>query len=358
MMTNKTIIIAECGVNHNGDMKLAREMIDVAHKAGADYVKFQAYKTEALVRRDAPMAEYQANNLGSNQSQFDMLKNYELSKEQFTELYNYAAEVGVKFLCTPFDSESLDFLCDLDLDIVKLSSGDLTNAPLILRAVKKGRKLILSTGMADIETIEKTLALVRWGWHHPQNTPDNFEQVMNYSQGADYSDIHDKIYVLHCLSDYPANPALINLQAMKTLSQRWGIKVGFSDHSLGTHISVAAVALGACMIEKHFTMDRKLPGPDHKASLLPAELEDMVTQIRDVESAIGDGIKIPRGNEPITARLVRKGLYIKDRILKGTIIKPEDIDVMRPESPETQPYSYWDIVGKPADRDYEAGQTL
>jgi N-acetylneuraminate synthase len=356
ILKNKVTIIAECGVNHNGDLGLAKEMIHVAYEANADYVKFQTYKTENLIKKDCPMAQYQIDNLEEQKSQFDMLKKYELSEDNFCELYEYSQNLGIKFLSTPFDIDSLEFLYGLGLKTIKISSGDLTNAPLLLKASKKDLSLILSTGMATLEEIDAALSVVYWGYYSKKE-PTSYQEILDFSNEGFSKDLYEKVHLLHCLSDYPAPVEKLNLQAIKVLKDRYAIPIGYSDHTLGTHIPSAAVALGACVIEKHFTLDRALPGPDHKASLVPEELISMVQQIRDIELAIGDGIKSPTENEKETSKLVRKGLYAKNFIASGQNINDDDIICLRPET-RSSPVLFWDFVNQKASKDFNPGDPL
>ena len=354
----KVTIIAECGVNHNGDINLAKKMIDIACEAGADYVKFQTFKVDALVKKNTPMAAYQQKNLNLEKSQYDMLKSYELKESDFKLLYDYAQQTQkIQFLSTPFDLESLHLLKSLGLKKVKISSGDLTNGPLLLEAAKADLSVILSTGMSSIDDIRTALSILKWGYEKKAEDPPSLKDIHDYSSNGNFKTLSEKVSLLHCLSDYPAPPQFINLRAMKNLETEFSIPIGYSDHSLGTHISVAAVALGAVIIEKHFTLDKKLPGPDHKASLAPDELKKMVFEIRDIEEALGDGIKIPRGNEIETAKIVRKSLYAKEAIKKGEIITENKIECLRPES-DTSPLKFWDIKGRIALKDYKVGDSL
>lgn len=356
-MNNTVKIIAECGVNHNGDISLAKEMIDVAVESGADFVKFQTYKTENLVKKQCPMAEYQVTNLQENKSQYEMLKQYELSESNFLELFEYSQKKGIKFLSTPFDIESLLLLIRLGLKTIKISSGDLTNAPLLLEAAKSELEIILSTGMACLEEIDAAMAVLYWGYHNGQNEPESFQEILKFPPFEFSKLLYRKVSLLHCLSDYPARVEYVNLKAIKTLSDRYQLRTGYSDHTLGYHITCAAVALGAGVIEKHFTLNRNLPGPDHKASLIPSELTTMVKSIRDIENAMGDGIKKPQGNEIATALLVRKGLYVKNNIAKDQIITANDVACLRPVTSHS-PTLFWDCINKKAEKDYSVGDPL
>jgi len=297
-------IIAEAGVNHNGSVELAKKLIDAAKDAGADAVKFQTFKTENVVVKDAQKAEYQKETTGEG-SQYEMIKKLELAEEDFRELADYAEKKDIMFLSSPFDKESVDLLHELDVPAFKVGSGEITNLPLLRYIAKKGKPIILSTGMSTLGEIEEALDVIR-------------------SEGV------EDIILLHCVSNYPARIEDVNLRAMGTLKQAFKLPVGFSDHTLGITAPIAAVALGACVIEKHFTLDRNLPGPDHKASLEPDELKEMVKDIREVEKALGNGIKKPTKEEEEVKKVARKSIVAKVDISKGAIITEDMLDVKRP----------------------------
>ena len=302
-------IIAEAGVNHNGNVNLAREMIDVAKDAGTDAVKFQSFKAENVVTQNAEKAEYQKETIGieekEEESQYTMIKKLELAEEDFKELAEYAKKKDLLFLSSPFDKESVDLLDEINVPAFKVASGELTNFLLLQHIAKKGKPIILSTGMATLGEIEDTLKIIR-------------------NEGV------GDIILLHCVSNYPAKIEDVNLKAMETLKYAFKLPTGFSDHTLGITVSIAAVALDACVIEKHFTLERNLPGPDHKASLEPDKLKKMVKAIRDVEKALGSGIKKPTKDEEETKKIVRRSIIAKANIPKGTIIAGDMLDVKRP----------------------------
>jgi len=300
-------IIAEAGVNHNGDLELARRLIDVAKTAGADTVKFQTYKTELGMTLDAPKAEYQMVTTDTSESQFDMLKQLELSPQAHQELQEYCVERGILFLSSVFDEESADLLELLDVPSFKIPSGEITNLPLLKHVARKGRPMIVSTGMSTLGEVEAAVQTI---------------------QGTG----NENIVLLHCVSAYPAPPEDVNLRAMQTLAAAFGLPVGFSDHTLGVAIAVAAVALGACVIEKHFTLDRTLPGPDHQASLLPDELNELVRSIRTVELAMGHGRKEPVASEADTALVSRKSIVAARSIAAGTMITGELVTLKSPST--------------------------
>lgn len=301
----KLFVIAEAGVNHNGDLDLAKQLIDVATKSRADAVKFQTFKPESLVTATAPKADYQLKTTESSESHLEMLKKLELHSDALRELCDYAHKVGITFLSTPFDEDSADQLEELDIPAFKVSSGDLTNTPLLQHIARKRRPMMLSTGMANLKEVEEAVATVG-------------------NAGC------DELVLLHCVSKYPAEPVDSNLRAIKTLWETFDVPTGYSDHSEGIEISLAAAALGACLIEKHFTLSRTLPGPDHKASLEPAELETLIRGLRNVEVALGDGRKIPTPIELETALVARRSLVAAVDITLGTPLSREMIVCKRP----------------------------
>ena len=313
-------IIAEAGVNHNSSIDLAKKLVDAAKEAGADAVKFQTFKAENVVIKNAEKAKYQKTV--KEESQYGMLKKLELTEEDFRELADYAKEKDILFLSSPFDKESVDLLYELDVPVFKVGSGEITNFPLLKHIAKKEKPIILSTGMSTLGEVEEALNVIR-------------------SEGV------EDVILLHCVSNYPARIEDVNLRAMETLKQAFKIPVGFSDHTLGITASIAAAALGACVIEKHFTLDRDLPGPDHKASLEPNELKEMVQAIRDVEKALGDGVKRPTKEEEEIKRAARRSIVAKVDIPKGTIIAEDMLDVKRPGT-GIEPKYIDMIVGKKA----------
>jgi len=313
-------IIAEAGVNHNGSVKSTKKLIDVAKDAEADAVKFQTFKAENVVIKNAEKAEYQKT--AKEESQYEMIKKLELTNEDFKELSDYTQKKGILFLSSPFDKESVDLLYELDVPAFKVGSGEITNFPLLKHIAKKEKPIILSTGMATLGEVEEALNVTRNG---------GVEDVI----------------LLHCVSNYPARIEDVNLRAMETLKHAFKLPVGFSDHSLGITVPIAAVALGACVIEKHFTLDRNLPGPDHKASLEPDELKEMVKAIRDVEKALGNGIKKPTKEEDKIKKIARRSIVAKIDIPKGTIIAEDMLDVKRPGT-GIEPKYIDMIVGKKA----------
>lgn len=310
-------VIAEAGVNHNGDPLMAKRLIEVAALAGADAVKFQTFRAARLVSPSAPKAEYQLRNTDAGESQFEMLERLELSPAAHRELQDLCAAHGITFLSTAFDEESADLLEELAVPAFKISSGDLTNLPLVAHVARKGKPVILSTGMADLAEVDQALRVLREAVATPQ------------------------VALLQCVSNYPAHPAEVNLRAMRTMAVAFGVPVGYSDHTEGIEVALASVALGACIVEKHFTLDRNLPGPDHRASLEPAELAAMIRGIRRVEAALGDGRKAPAESELDTARVARRSLTAARDIPAGTRLTRELVVAQRPGTglpPAMMPY--------------------
>ncbi len=345
-------IIAEAGVNHNGSMDLARRLIDVAATSGADAVKFQTFKSEAVISRAAKKAEYQVTNTGSDESQLDMVRKLELGVEQHRELIAHAASRGIRFLSTPFDIESLHVLVDtFDLPQLKIPSGEITNLPLLMAAGRSNRPLIVSTGMATLAEVEDALALLAFAMSDSDGRPTPEAIRAAYFSETGQRLLRERISLLHCTTEYPAPVAEVNLRAMGTLRAAFGLPVGYSDHTQGIHISVAAVALGATIIEKHFTLDRALPGPDHVASLEPAELTAMVSAIRDVEMALGNGLKLPAPSERKNIAVARKSLVAAAPIKRGEAFSADNLTTKRPGS-GISAMRYEQVLGQVATRDY------
>ncbi|WP_294597274.1 N-acetylneuraminate synthase [uncultured Rikenella sp.] len=331
----RTLIIAEAGVNHNGSPELARQLVDAAAAAGVDYVKFQTFRADKLVTRTARQAAYQSRNLGhGEESQYTMLKRLELSPDDHRTLIDHCNAKGVEFLSTAFDLESIAFLDSLGLPLWKVPSGEITNFPYLRAIGLTGKPVILSTGMATLDEIEAAVGvLTRFG------TPRN------------------GITLLHCTTEYPAPKDQVNLRAMQTMHERFGLPVGYSDHTEGIEIPVAAVAMGATVIEKHFTLDRNLPGPDHKASLEPDELTAMVRQIRAVESALGNGTKEPAPAEQPNIPIARKSIVAATAIQRGELFTEENLTAKRPGT-GLSPMLWESIVGRTAPHDFEPDQPI
>ncbi|MEF1170799.1 N-acetylneuraminate synthase [Vibrio sinaloensis] len=354
-----TLIIAEAGVNHNGDEKLAFELVDAAHQAGADIVKFQTFKAKNLVTAAAKQAEYQVANTQKQESQLAMLSRLELSYEAHHELVKHCESLGIEFLSTAFDSESLAFLVnDLGLTRLKLPSGELTNAPLVLEHARTGCDLIVSTGMATLSEIEMALGVIAFGYtssHDELPSVQAFQQA--YASAIGQAALKQKVTILHCTTEYPAQMAEINLRAMDTLGHAFDLPAGYSDHSEGITIPIAAVARGAVLIEKHFTLDKNMEGPDHKASLEPQELTSMVTAIRQVEAALGSAVKTPTVSEVKNKAVARKSLIAAHDIAEGESFTADNLTIKRPGS-GMSPYRYWELLERHASRSYQAGDLI
>ena len=329
---NSAFIIAEAGVNHNGDINIAKELVDKAIFAGVDAIKFQTFKTEKLVTGYAEMAEYQKDNIGKVESQFNMLKKLELSYECFIELQQYCINKGIMFLSTPFDFESADFLASMGMEAFKISSADLTNIPFLEHIARFNKPIILSSGMSTLSEIEEAINAI-------------------YSLG------NEVVAVLHCTSNYPAELLNVNLNAMNTIKNAFKIVSGYSDHTEGITIPIAAVAMGGSIIEKHFTLDKNMEGPDHKASLSPLELKAMVQEIRNVEMALGNGIKRYNPSEVDTMKAARKSIVAARDIKAGENINLVDLDYKRPGT-GLSPKFYMEIVGKRATRDIKMDEQI
>jgi N-acetylneuraminate synthase len=322
-------VIAEAGVNHNGDPEIARQLIDAAVEAGADAVKFQTFKAEQVVSAQAPKADYQLQTTDESESQFDMLRKLELSQEAHRKLQAYCQSKGILFISTPFDATSVDFLDALGVPAFKVSSGEVTNLPLLRHIALKGKPVILSTGMSTLVDVGQAVQEIRVAGN-------------------------DQLVLLHCVSNYPADPQDVNLRAMRTMAAAFQVPAGYSDHTPGLEVPLAAVALGACVVEKHFTLDRDMPGPDHKASLEPSGLKALVRGIRIVESALGDGRKEPAASEANTASVARRSLVAACAIPAGTKLTLDHIEIKRPGTglpPAMQPY----LVGLTLKEDLQTG---
>lgn len=332
---NKVIIIAEAGVNHNGSLEKAKLLIDVASEARVDFVKFQSFKAHKLVSPDAQKAEYQKKNIGNNDdNQFQMLLDLELSEKDHDELLEYCNQKNVAFFSTAFDVDGLSYLDSLGLNLFKVPSGEITNYPYLRKLAELGKPVILSTGMSNLKDIERALKVLE--------------------QGIDRS----MITILHCNTEYPTPMEDVNLKAMTTIKSHFNTSVGYSDHTMGIEVPIAAVALGARVIEKHFTLDRELPGPDHKASLEPDELIEMVRMIRNIEQAIsGSGIKEPSTSEKRNISIARKSIHSKKDLKKGSILKEEDLIPLRPGD-GISPMEWENIIGKELLVDYSSFQKI
>jgi N-acetylneuraminate synthase len=346
-----TYIIAEAGVNHNGSLVIAKKLIDAAKEAGADAVKFQTFKTEKTISKKAPKAEYQKSLTGDTESQFDMVKKLELDEKSHYELVDYAQKKGIKFLSTAFDVESVDLLIKLGIDVLKIPSGEVTNALLMHKIASKGLPIIISTGMCTLGDIEQALGVVAFGYlkmEHP--AIENFRTAYFSKEGQKI--LKEKVTLLHCTTEYPAPLDEVNLNAMLTLKNAFDLPVGYSDHTNGINVSIGAAALGAVLIEKHFTLDKDMPGPDHQASLEPDELKAMVIGIREVEKALGTSQKLVSASERKNLDIARKSLTANNDIQQGDIFTEDNIIIMRPGS-GISPMHYWELIGKKATKSYQ-----
>ena len=329
-----TIIIAEAGVNHNGSMESAKRLIDVAAKASADYVKFQTFKAETLVTQTADKAEYQKGLTGADESQFEMIKKLEFDKEAHEELMNYCKQKKIQFLSTAFDHGSIKLLEKLDIPLYKIPSGEITNLPYLRHIGGMDMPIIMSTGMSTLDEVRDALNIL-------------------LEAGAK----KDKITILHCNTEYPTPMEDVNLKAMITIRDELGVNIGYSDHTLGIEVPIAAVALEATVIEKHFTLDRNMSGPDHAASLEPEELKAMVTAIRNIEKAMGDGIKKPSSSEIKNMPIARKSIVAKNSIKKGELFTKDNLTVKRPGT-GISPMEWDVLIGKKANKNYDVDDLI
>jgi N,N'-diacetyllegionaminate synthase len=330
----RTLIIAEAGVNHNGSIDTAKKMINAAAEAGADLVKFQTFKTEDLVTQSAKKAQYQKESTDIEESQFNMLKKLELDRAAHEELIQYCEQKGTSFLSTAFDHDSIDLLAELNIPIYKIPSGEITNLPYLRHIGRMGKSIIMSTGMATLEEVRAAMDVL-------------LEAGVN----------KDDLTMLHCNTEYPTPMGDVNLRAMLTIRDELGVQVGYSDHTLGIEVPIAAVALGATIIEKHFTLDRTMPGPDHAASLEPEELKAMVATIRNIEKALGDGVKKPSPSETKNIPIARKSIIAKKPIKKGEAFSEDSLTVKRPGT-GISPMEWDNVVGKTATHDYEMDEVI
>ncbi|ABN53840.1 MAG TPA: N-acetylneuraminate synthase [Hungateiclostridium thermocellum] len=327
----KVFVIAEAGINHNGELKLAKKLVDAAKDAGADCIKFQTFISKNLTTKNASKAEYQKQTK-SEESQYDMLKRYELSFDEFSELSRYCQDKNIEFLSTAFDFESIEFLKSLDMKRWKIPSGEITNLPYLIKIAKLNKPVILSTGMSTMDEIKKAVSVLR-------------------ENGT------GEITVLHCTTEYPAPFSDVNLKAMLTIKKELGVKVGYSDHTKGIEASIAAVALGASVIEKHLTLDKNMEGPDHKSSLEPNEMKAMIRALRNIELALGDGIKKPSESEKKNICVARKSIVAKRYIQKGEIFTEENLTVKRPGN-GISPMQWFEVLGRRAVRDFQEDELI
>lgn len=333
-MSEHVLIIAEAGVNHNGSLEIAKKLVDSAADAGVDIIKFQTFNSKNLVSKSARMAEYQQKNTGHDESQYAMLKKLELSVEDHLELIRHCNERGIRFFSTAFDMESIDFLHSLHMGLWKIPSGEITNYPYLKKIASYQEPVILSTGMCNLDDIEASLDVLLKEGCKKQN-----------------------VTILHCNTEYPTPYNDVNLRAMLEIEKKFGTKVGYSDHTNGIEVPIAAVAMGACVIEKHFTLDRNMEGPDHKASLEPAELKKMVQSIRNIEMALGSGHKVVSPSEKKNIEIARKSIVATRDIAKGEILSENNLTVKRPGN-GISPMRWNDVIGTVAVRDFSEDEVI
>lgn len=350
-MAERTLVIAEAGVNHNGALDLALRMVEVAADAGADVVKFQTFKAEHLATAAAAKADYQVANTGDSGSQLEMLRRLELAPHDHAALLARCRTRGIRFMSTAFDAESLAFLATLNMPSFKIPSGDITCGPLLLEAARLRRPLIVSTGMSTLADIEAALGVIAWGLTRDDAPRGAGDFAAAFASAAGQQALRRHVTLLHCVTQYPAPPHSVNLRAMETMASAFGLPVGYSDHTLGVEVALAAVARGATVIEKHFTLDRAMPGPDHAASLEPEELKLMVAGIRTIEAALGSSHKGPTVEEAANRAVARRSIVAALPLKAG---EPIALDALACKRPGTgmSPMRIWELVGRPARRDF------
>jgi N-acetylneuraminate synthase len=352
------LVIAEAGVNHNGDEARAHEMVEVAAATGADYVKFQTFVPNEVISIHAKKAAYQQATTGDDDSQLEMVRSLALSEASHLRLRAHCDANEIGFLSTPFDLTSLRFLSEtMALPLLKIPSGEITNGPLILAAARTGCEIILSTGMTDISEVKKALAMLAFGYMNESGDPEMHSLEKIYAAEKHHAILKEKVTLLHCTSEYPAPPVDLNLRAISTMSDVFSLPIGLSDHSAGINAAIAATALGATIVEKHFTLDRSLPGPDHKASLEPAVLRQMIAAIRETSDMLGDGEKRPKPSELRNISIVRKSVVAAKPISKGHVLTVDDLACKRPGE-GLSPMHFWQVLGTVADKDYSPDEPI
>jgi len=352
-LSRRVFVIAEAGVNHNGELDIALSLVDRAVEAGADAVKFQTFTAEELVTKQAEKADYQKNNSDSGESQFQMLKKLELSVEEQKKVFQHCSSRGIQFLSTPFDNKSLRFLSEeLGLETLKIPSGELVNGPFLLDFARTNKNIILSTGMSSLEDIEVALSVIAFGLLGRKDPSiEAFKESFESNEGKEL--LNRKISLLHCISEYPAPKKNINLKSMLTIKEKFSLRTGYSDHSEGNVVAISAAALGAEIIEKHFTLDKNFEGPDHKASLDPIELKEMISLIREVEKALGDGLKKPTEIELKNRLTSYKSIIASKDIALGEEFTVDNLSFKRPGT-GISPMEYWNLLGKKSKQNYKA----
>lgn len=356
---DRVLVIAEAGVNHDGNLERALLLVDAAADAGADAVKFQTFRADQLATATAPKARYQAAVTDRQESQLEMLRRLELDRESHRSLAERARSRGIEFMSTPFDEDSADFLVEeIGLARLKVPSGEITNGPFLLHIARCGLPMILSTGMSRLEEVEAALAVLAFGMvaeKAARPSQEAFGDALASDDGR--RALEERVTLLHCTSDYPAPVEESNLRAMAVMRERFGLAVGLSDHTLGIHVPIAAAALGACVIEKHFTLDRTLPGPDHRASLLPSELAEMVAAVRDVSQALGRPEKAPTQSELANRAVARRCLVATAPIEAGEAFTRHNLGARRPAD-GMSPMRYWEMLERKAGKDYAPGEPI
>lgn len=355
----KTYIIAEAGVNHNGDFKLAKELVKVASECGADAVKFQTFKADKLTTKNVQKAKYQSENNPETSTQKEMLKQLELTNKEFVALSMECAKHQIDFLTTCFDKDSLSVICEkTNPKLLKIGSGDLTNLPLIIEHAKTGRDIIISTGMATFADIEDALAALAFGYLSDVDDIESYAWLkQNYYTAATLHKIKDKVTILHCVTDYPARHEDLNLDAIRQLKSVYDFKVGYSDHSLGIEACCAALTLGATCLEKHLTLDKKMPGPDHAASASPDEFKMLVDAVRNLEKSLVPGVKAPTERERANIKVARTYLVASEDISKGEVYTKDNLTVKR-AGKGILPSLYWDMLGSKAKANHKADDSI
>jgi N-acetylneuraminate synthase len=356
-MTTSTLFIAEAGVNHNGLLDLALQLVDAAADAGADVVKFQTFRADKLVTAAAPKAAYQVTNTGESGAQLEMLRRLELSPADHHQLLARCAQRGIGFMSTAFDAESLALLGKLPVPAIKIPSGDVTHAPLLLQAARLGKPMIVSTGMCTLADVEAALGVIAFALTRDGSPSGRADLDAAWADAAAREALRERVTLLHCTTQYPAPPQDVHLRAMDTLREAFGLPVGYSDHTTGIEVAIAAVARGATVIEKHFTLDRKLPGPDHAASLQPDELRQLVAAVRVVEAALGKPHKGPAASEAANRAVARRSIVAGRPIARGEALSLEAMDFKRPGT-GISPMQAWDFIGRPARRDYTTDEAI
>lgn len=357
MTRHRTLIIAEAGVNHSGSLETAIALVDAAADAGADIVKFQTFSASGVAGRSARKADYQQRSTDAEESQHAMLQRLELPHADHHTLIAHARQRGIEFLSTPFDQQSLEFLISLKMPRIKIGSGDLTNAPLLHSVAKAGATLILSTGMATLSEVEEALGVLAHGYSGNGQPPGIAAFQAAWRDPAARELLASHVSLLHCTTEYPCPPGDVNLAAMTTMKAAFQLPIGYSDHTDGIEVSLAAVALGAGIIEKHLTLDRNAEGPDHAASLEPSDFKRMVSAIRNIEGALGDGVKAPRDSEVKNIPVARKSIVAARSLKVGETIGPDDITTKRPGSGRA-PIEHWSLIGTTLARPYDTEDQL